>query len=72
MYCIHDPYNYFEKYVTIVKYYYGNIVTMAKSISLSHHVHVLKSHHRVAVLTVPAKNNKYYLPSFLAIWLPVL
>ena len=43
MYLSHDLYNCFEKYVTMVKYYYGNIVTMAKSISLSHYAHVLPS-----------------------------
>ena len=31
------------KYVTIVKYYYGNVAAMVKTISISHHAQVLPS-----------------------------
>ena len=66
MYLSHDLYNCFEKYVTMVKYYYGNIVTMAKSISLSPYAHVLPSQSSCAYCFCKNIINIKYLASYLA------
>ena len=56
MYLSHDPCDCFKRYVTMVMYYYGNIITMAKTISISL-PYTIPSITNLLYLTAP--ENKY-------------